>query len=685
MKRSSYLTAAGRFFFLALACCLAARCGKVAPQPSAPAPGIEDCYARLDGETLKIGNSLIERTFAWHGGNLRTLSLTDFSNGKTFTSSGKADDFGAVVGTVSDGKLSVKEVPSGKIRDAFLQADVTFLAEKDGAKIEICRRFKVAPGVPAIACETYVRGDKSVLDASQVLDQLNFGGKNWKVRAVEFRDVTDRNNNLVFTKDFISGGKAGYPGNLLFVKNLSQDGGFFMLKEAPCSNVQLDYPGQGFIVSGGLFQMTGLGVGAPGEGIPDWTMGYGSVVGVSDGSELSALQALRSYQKSIRRHEYGRDEMIMMNTWGDRSQDSKVGESFCLAELEKASRLGITHFQIDDGWQCGKSPNSKNFKGSFKNIWDNPDYWTPDPGKYPSGLTPVVKKAAELGIELGLWFNPSIQNEFEDWEKDAGAVIKLYKEYGIKVFKIDGVSIPTKKAEANLRRFFSRVLEETGDDVLFNLDVTSGIRGGYHMFCSLGNVFLENRYTDWGNYYPWQTLRNLWMLSRYVPAERLQIEFLNNWRNHDKYIEGDPLAPGAYDFRTLFALTMAGQPLAWMEASNLPEEAYALRPLIDDYRAFAADFHSGCILPVGEEPDGHSWTGFQSLTSSDEGYMIIYRGLSDEAEAYVSTWLPEGSKVRFTPLAGEARAFGATVGASGSVCFSLPSPNTFAAYSYKIR
>ena len=65
--------------------------------------------------------------------------------------------------------------------------------------------------------------------------------------------------------------------------------------------------------------------------------------------------------------------------------------------------------------------------------------------------------------------------------------------------KIDGVSIPTKKAEANLRRFFSRVLEETGDDVLFNLDVTSGIRGGYHMFCSLGNVFLENRYTDWGN------------------------------------------------------------------------------------------------------------------------------------------------------------------------------------------
>ena len=36
-----------------------------------------------------------------------------------------------------------------------------------------------------------------------------------------------------------------------------------------------------------------------------------------------------------------------------------------------------------------------------------------------------------------------------------------------------------------------------------------------------GNIFLENRYTDWGNYFPYRTLRNLWQLSRYVPAERI--------------------------------------------------------------------------------------------------------------------------------------------------------------------
>ena len=42
--------------------------------------------------------------------------------------------------------------------------------------------------------------------------------------------------------------------------------------------------------------------------------------------------------------------MIMLNTWGDRGQDTKISETFALAEVEEAARLGITHFQLDDGW-----------------------------------------------------------------------------------------------------------------------------------------------------------------------------------------------------------------------------------------------------------------------------------------------------------------------------------------------
>ena len=389
-------------------------------------------------------------------------------------------------------------------------------------------------------------------------------------------------------------------------------------------------------------------------------------------------------RKQLRKQLPGRDEMVMMNTWGDRSQDSKVNEVFCLAELEKAARLGVTHFQIDDGWQEGKSPNSSVAKGSFRNIWDNPLYWTPAKDKYPHGLAPVVEKAKELGIELGLWFNPSVQNDFEDWEKDVEAVVKLYREYGICVFKIDGLSIPTKKAETNLRKFFDTVLEKTDNQVVFNLDVTAGRRGGYNMFNEYGNIFLENRYTDWGNYYPYQTLRNLWQLSRYVPAEHLQVEFLNKWRNPEKYA-GDPFAPSSYSFDYVFATSMAGQPLAWMEASNLPEEAYGIAGLVGAYRKVMKDFHKGTVLPIGEEPSGCSWTGFQSVSSDGRsGFVLVYRELNERGTAVLDTWLPENAVVEFTKVLGSGEDFSVTAGRHGAVEFSLPKANGFVMYKYKI-
>ena len=41
---------------------------------------------------------------------------------------------------------------------------------------------------------------------------------------------------------------------------------------------------------------------------------------------------------------------------------------------------------------------------------------------------------------------------------------------------------------------------------------------GYLAAREYGTLFVENRYTDFGNYYPHRTLRNLWMLARYVPC-----------------------------------------------------------------------------------------------------------------------------------------------------------------------
>lgn len=98
-----------------------------------------------------------------------------------------------------------------------------------------------------------------------------------------------------------------------------------------------------------------------------------------------------------------------------------------------------------------------------------------------------------------------------------------------------------------------------------------------------------------------------------------------------------------YSFEYLFATTMAGQPLAWFEASNLPEEAFGIRDLMEKYKKVQYDFHQGTILPIGEEPSGRSWTGFQSLCHSKNGYLLIYREDNAREETWVETWLPEGA------------------------------------------
>jgi len=592
-------------------------------------------------------------------------------------------------------------VAATDIHPAYLKTIVTFSL----GTLDIQRIYRIYDGCPAIACDTYLKGsvnsvfggreenaadrkniefveDMKSKSVTAILDQLYLKGQHWHAKAVEFWDVTDWNNNLLAERDVIAYRKNSYRGNLLFVRNGEEGTGFFFLKESPCSSVQLAYKGADFIAEFGKFMITGLGITEKNIQEDTWTRTYSCVTGVYGDGELQALTALRSYQKNIRRHFRNRDEMVMMNTWGDRSQDTKVNEAFCLQELERAAKLGITHFQIDDGWQVGKSPNSAVAKGSFKNIWDNKDYWKPDPVKYPRGLAPIVKKGKKLGIEIGLWFNPSVQNDFVDWEKDAETLIGLYREYGIRIFKIDGLTIPTKKAEINLRNLFDKVLAETDNKVMFNLDATASRRGGYHMFNEYGNIFLENRYTDWQNYYPYWTLRNLWMLSKYVPAEKLQIEFLNKWRNTEKYGD-DPFAPHRYSFEYLFATTMAGQPLAWFEASNLPEEAFGIRDLMEKYKKVQYDFHQGTILPIGEEPSGRSWTGFQSLCHSKNGYLLIYREDNAREETWVETWLPEGAEV--TPILGNGKLMATTVGRKGTIKVSLPEKNDFMLYRYEIR
>ncbi len=647
------------------------------------------CQATLNDGMLTLETGAMRRRYRWNDGALTAVRIEEQTHGwgidleasAVQASPPEIDAFGPAV----EGQLSVQTLPQTRSTPAHLEATVDTMYEG----LVLRRVFRLYSGCPAIACDLYVKRRDGMETSTGLRDapgatlaRLRLPGVHWRVTAVAFRDATDRHNTLVDERSRVPyRAEERLTGNLLFVDALLEDGGLFLLKESPGGDAQLHYPGYDFTCRIGEIQAVGLGVAPEDLQTDRWTRVYGLVTGVTDGTALGRMRALRAYQTQLRLRHADRDEMVMMNTWGDRGQDTKVRESFALAELEAGARLGITHLQLDDGWQSGRSSNSAFEGGSLEDIWDNPDYWTPHPARFPNGLRPVVEKGRELGIEVCLWFNPSRDDAYAHWRNDADTLIRLYREYGIRTFKIDGVQVESKRAETNLRRMFEAVREATHDTAVFNLDVTAGKRYGYHTFNVYGNLFLENRYTDWTNYYPHWTLRNLWMLSRYVPAQALQIEFLNVWRNADLYPDDDPLAPANVPFAYAFAVTMMAQPLAWFEATGLPEAAFDLAGTLRAYRRHQTAIHEGLIVPVGEEPSGAGWTGFQSIRD-DGGYVLVFRERSPREVAEVELFAMEAPTVSFEVVLGQGRSFTAHP-IDGGVNFTLPRPFSYALYAYR--
>jgi hypothetical protein len=645
----------------------------------------------LSGDTLILSNSMIERQFLWNNGELVSLSLTELESGISLVQNSAQPVFQvAKKFSVQKSSFKTEQVAEDNIHYACLKAEVLI----DYGSFKFKRIFRITENIPAIACENYIWIEKNsgfenandFLQIPVVLDEFNSGIKYPSLKAVEFFDRTDHNNNLVKTQEVLAfRNELKLKGNLMQISSdRAEEPGIFVLKVAPCSFVQLSYPGYDFKSVRNNISVEGAGISGEKLIEGEWVMLYGSVIGVYDGTDAGFTHALHTYQNSVRKTIPERDEMIMMNTWGDRNKDASISEPFLKAELDACEKLGVSHFQVDDGWQQGLSSNSAQAKGNKWDVWDKND-WKPHAERLPNGFKPIVEYARDKDIQLGLWFHPSNYNSYESWETDADIILDLYKNYDIRYFKIDGTQLPDKMSDHRLRLLFEKVSAESGGNVVINLDATAGNRTGYHYMNSYGNIFLENRYTDWGNYYPHWTLRNLWQLSAYVPAKNFQIEFLNKWRNKDVYGEEDLLAPYNIPFEYQFAITMMAQPLAWFEGTGLPQEAMAIGSVIKKYRSIQADIHSGDVYPIGDEPCGYGWTGFQSVKDEKSGYLLVFREKNKEASCLMKTQISEGKNVVLTPVLGEGKKIISTPNSRQEIRFELPWEFSYCLYEYVVE
>ena len=90
-----------------------------------------------------------------------------------------------------------------------------------------------------------------------------------------------------------------------------------------------------------------------------------------------------------------RPRPVHLNTWEAVYFDHDQERLKALAD--RAAALGVERYVLDDGW-FGTRDDDTSSLGD----------WTPDPRKYPGGLTPLIDHVRGLGMEFGLWVEPEM-------------------------------------------------------------------------------------------------------------------------------------------------------------------------------------------------------------------------------------------------------------------------------------
>ena len=661
----------------------------------------KDCYASWTENTIIIGNQFIERRFQWCAqGQVCTVTV-DKASAKEW----KGEEPPAVTPDVTI-ECTVSDNDGLSAKHLLLTA-----TERQGGGV-IETKLSVYSKLPFVVLERRCKGlhpsssqqvaekggtgnenavVKDTVEAATLdrIDNIPLNVRHLTLKAFKLFDRTDLNDCLVTEEKMhlYPGCSFSMRGNVFFFNNYMENNGLLVVKDSPTHLYQLLQDDDSLRVRG-TRNADIVGAGLHGEiDADEWCQLYGTTVGVGRSAESLLAEYRKLYRAQYLAPSF-KEPFIMSNTWGDRSQDSRVCEEFMLKEIEAGAKLGVDIIQIDDGWQKGVTINSKVRKSS---IWEgfyaaDPNFWTVHPERFPHGLKPLVKTAAAHGIRFGLWFAPDSSHEFANWRRDVDTILNLHRMYGISSFKLDSVNLLSKKAETNYLNFLTAVERESRNRIALNLDCTAQNRQGYVMWKQFGTLFVENRYTDWCNYFPHNTLKNLWMLSKFIPPRKFQFELLNNSRNDDKYGD-DPLRPATYDITYEFASVMVANPLVWMEMSNLTDKQIAsLQKLISVYRDIRKDFFNAEIYPIGEQPDGCSYTGFQIVTGEKSGYLLLFKENDAIGKFVYRLQAPLSKKTRSTLLATNAPSKASLkliVGGENLALWECKRIRTFALYRYE--
>lgn len=597
------------------------------------------CRASWKDAELTIGNGRFTRVLRAVDGTMRTVS---FRFGETEWMAEKSR------GIAASGPVPVfaaEKAGWSCVGEEGIRVTAAFGAETNswlvlpsvaGAVSERPCRVSPASFDPSLRTNDFNAGATLVREgrvAAAGADPFILSPRHVRVTVFDLYDRTDYTNELLREREWLLMLRELpqlLSANVLTVEDTFTGEGFAFLRLAPLPHVRpVKLPD--FVLVGSEY-----GPGKSGAVVPI-ANGWPVAEFAYSGGKVGRVAALHAFQRALRTYRPGRDGVFLSNTWGGGNSDKRICEEFLLKEVAAGAELGVDVIQIDDGWQKGRSANSSDVARKSKKgrAWGNfrkldPTFWEPCPIRLPRGLEPIVSAAKAKGMRFGLWYGPDSTDDAKHWKDDADCLLAFYRNLGIQYFKIDSLKTMTPAAFANQRRLFDRMLEGSDGAMTFDLDVTCGERPGYFGLPHIGPIFVENRYTSHGGYWPHQTLRSIWSLTHVVDPLRMRFELLDPDQYPAQYSADDPLRPALYRADTLFAITMCASPLGWMELSTLSAQRVAeMKPLVARWKLERERLHGGVTWPVGARPDGHVWTGFVTAAKGGGGYLLLFRELND--------------------------------------------------------
>lgn len=113
------------------------------------------CYVFMKGDTLHVGNALIERTYLWNRGNIITNKIIDKHGSQTWINKSEFPDFYIPYQSTFaiNTRWTVKDVESS-ISPYHKELTIEYTLDK----LQVKRVYRIYPNCPTIAIDTYLKG-----------------------------------------------------------------------------------------------------------------------------------------------------------------------------------------------------------------------------------------------------------------------------------------------------------------------------------------------------------------------------------------------------------------------------------------------------------------------------------------------------------------------------------------------